>query len=150
MSGLFITFGISAVLSLLWAQQGLSAPRTLEPVAAGTDRESEALVWQPPAEIAPILRARGEATGSIGGENRVEPRAPVDAAALEELRAEVTALRRAVDAIPAVVQENRPPDYAATLGGLVKAVQGMEKRLAVMQSRRAARPSVVPVAATHP
>jgi hypothetical protein len=61
------------------------------------------------------------------------------AAAFENLRAEVAALRGAIDAFPAAVQDTRPPDYAPTLGAIVKAIQGVEKRLAVIEGHPAIR-----------
>ena len=59
------------------------------------------------------------------------------AAAFEELRAEISVLRRAVEAMPGNSRENRPPDYAPTLGAIVKAVQGLEKRLAAIEGHPA-------------
>ncbi|MEK4035862.1 DUF6118 family protein [Methylocystis sp. IM2] len=59
------------------------------------------------------------------------------AAAFENLRAEVAALRGAIDAFPAAVQDSRPPDYAPTLGAIVKAIQGVEKRLAFIEGHPA-------------
>jgi hypothetical protein len=61
------------------------------------------------------------------------------AVAFQDLRAEVAALRGAIDAFPAAVQDNRPPDYAPTLGAIVKAIQGVEKRLAVIEAHPAIR-----------
>lgn len=61
------------------------------------------------------------------------------AAAFENLRAEVAALRGSIDAFPAAVRDNRPPDYAPTLGAIVKAVQGLEKRLAAIEAHPAIR-----------
>lgn len=61
------------------------------------------------------------------------------AAAFQELRSEVAALRGSIDAFPAAVQDNRPPDYAPTLGAIVKAIQGVEKRLAVIEAHPAIR-----------
>jgi hypothetical protein len=59
------------------------------------------------------------------------------ATAFENLRAEVAALRGSIDAFPAAVQDSRAPDYAPTLGAIVKAIQGVEKRLAVIESHPA-------------
>lgn len=59
------------------------------------------------------------------------------AAAFEELRAEISVMRRAVEAIPASLRKNRPLDYAPTLGAIVKAVQGVEKRLADIEGHPA-------------
>lgn len=61
------------------------------------------------------------------------------AVAFEELRAEVLALRSAIDAIPAAVQKHRAPDYAPTLGAIVRAIQGVEKRLTAIEDRPAIR-----------
>lgn len=61
------------------------------------------------------------------------------AAAFENLRAEVAALRGAIDAFPAAVQDSRPPDYAPTLGTIVKAIQSVEKRLAIIEGHPAIR-----------
>jgi hypothetical protein len=61
------------------------------------------------------------------------------AAAFQDLRSEVAALRGSIDAFPAAVQENRPPDYAPTLGAIVEAIQGVEKRLAVIEAHPAIR-----------
>jgi hypothetical protein len=61
------------------------------------------------------------------------------AMAFENLRAEVAALRGSIDAFPAAVQDIRPPDYAPTLGAIVKAIQGVEKRLAVIEGHPAIR-----------
>lgn len=61
------------------------------------------------------------------------------AAAFENLRTEVAALRGSIDAFPAAVQDNRPPDYTPTLGAIVKAIQGVEKRLAVIEGHPAIR-----------
>ncbi|RTL82856.1 MAG: hypothetical protein EKK29_15450 [Hyphomicrobiales bacterium] len=61
------------------------------------------------------------------------------ATAFENLRAEVAALRGSIDAFPAAVQDTRPPDYAPTLGAIVKAIQGVEKRLAVIEGHPAMR-----------
>jgi hypothetical protein len=61
------------------------------------------------------------------------------AAAFENLRAEVAVLRGSIDAFPAAVQDTRPPDYAPTLGAIVKAIQGVEKRLAVIEGHPAIR-----------
>jgi hypothetical protein len=144
-------FGLSAVLGVLCAQQSFGAPQSSpKPVAVGSTADGESLVWLPPAEIAASARARQEATGSIDKQDGVAQRpSTTDAAAFEELRAEVSALRRAVDAIPAVVQQNRPPDYAPTLGGIAKAIQVVEKRLAGEARRAAARPSAPGAAAPH-
>jgi hypothetical protein len=61
------------------------------------------------------------------------------AVAFQDLRAEVAALRGSIDGFPAAVQDSRPPDYAPTLGAIVKAIQGVEKRLTVIESHPAIR-----------
>ncbi len=66
-----------------------------------------------------------------------EDQADSAAAAFEELRAEILVLRRAVEAVPATLRENRPPDYAPSLGAIVRAVQGVEKRLAGIEGHPA-------------
>lgn len=48
-------------------------------------------------------------------------------------------LRRAVEAMPTTLRENRPPDYAPTLGAIVRAVQGAEKRRADIEGHLAIR-----------
>ena len=69
--------------------------------------------------------------------DQIEDEADSAAAAFEDLRAEISVLRRAVEAMPASLRENRPPDYAPTLGAIVKAVQGVEKRLAGIEGHPA-------------
>ena len=71
--------------------------------------------------------------------DEIEDESDSAAVAFEELRAEVSALRGAINAIPAAVRESRAPDYAPTLGAIVKAVQGLEKRLAVIEGHPAIR-----------
>ena len=71
--------------------------------------------------------------------DEIEDESDSAAAAFEELRAEVSALRGAIDAISAAVHESGPPDYAPTLGAIVKAVQELEKRLAVHRGSLARR-----------
>lgn len=61
------------------------------------------------------------------------------AAAFQYLRAEVAAMRGSIDAFPAAVQDIRLPDYAPTLGAIVKGIQGVEKRLAVIEAHPAIR-----------
>lgn len=69
--------------------------------------------------------------------DQIDDEADSAAAAFEDLRAEVSVLRRAVEAFPASLRDNRPPDYAPTLGAIVKAVQGVEKRLAGIEGHPA-------------
>lgn len=72
-------------------------------------------------------------------EDQIDDEADSAAAAFEDLRAEILVLRRAVEAIPATLRENRPSDYAPTLGAIVKAVQGVEKRLSGIEGHPAIR-----------
>jgi hypothetical protein len=55
--------------------------------------------------------------------------------AFEDLRAEVSVLRRAIEAVPAAVRENRPPDYSADLGILGKGLDEIGERIeAILKS----------------
>lgn len=69
--------------------------------------------------------------------DQIDEEADSAAAAFADLRAEVSVLRRTVEAFPASLRENRLPDYAPTLGAIVKAVQGVEKRLAGIEGHPA-------------
>ncbi len=51
------------------------------------------------------------------------------AQAFEELRAEVSALRRAVEALPAAWHESRPPNYSPDLGRLTKGLAVVSDQL---------------------
>lgn len=148
---IFNAFGLSAAVGLLCAPQGFGASVVPRAATVGTET-ADVLVWQPPVEIAAIVHAKKDATGSIiHAETGVDsPSSANEAAAFGELRSELTALRRAVDAIPTIVLENRPPDYAPTLGGIVKSIQSMEKRLASIESRRVARSSAPASPALRP
>jgi hypothetical protein len=54
----------------------------------------------------------------------------VDAAqAFEELRAEVSMLRRAVEGLPEEWEANQPPDYTVSLGAIAKGLAGVAGRL---------------------
>lgn len=54
----------------------------------------------------------------------------VDAAqAFEDLRTEVTALRRAVEGLPGEWESHQPPDYTVTLGAIAKGLAGVAGRL---------------------
>jgi hypothetical protein len=137
--------GLLAVWGFVGSQQGFAAPQSLKPVTAtvGTTSHTDSIVWQPPAEIAAKVRANDEVTGSIDVERGVmRTPAAIDAAAFEELRAEVSALRRAIEA-----RESRPPGSTPTRGGVARSIQGVERRLAVVEGRRASRSSV-PAAST--
>ncbi|MBV9510438.1 MAG: hypothetical protein JO303_09175 [Caulobacteraceae bacterium] len=51
------------------------------------------------------------------------------AQAFEDLRAEVSVLRRAIEALPPAIRENRPPDYSADLGVLGKGLDEIGEQL---------------------
>ncbi|MBV9997469.1 MAG: hypothetical protein JO127_19880 [Caulobacteraceae bacterium] len=51
------------------------------------------------------------------------------AQAFEDLRAEVSVLRRAIEALPAAIRENRPPDYSADLAVLGKGLDEIGEQL---------------------
>jgi len=51
------------------------------------------------------------------------------AQAFEDLRAEVSVLRRAIEALPATIRENRPADYSADLGVLGKGLDEIGEQL---------------------
>jgi len=59
-----------------------------------------------------------------------EPAGEVDAAqAFEDLRTEVTALRRSVESLPEELESHRPPDYTMTLGAIAKGLSTVAGRL---------------------
>ena len=51
------------------------------------------------------------------------------AQAFEDLRAEVSVMRRAVEALPGAWEENRPPDYSPDLGRIAKDLAVVAGRL---------------------
>ena len=51
------------------------------------------------------------------------------AQAFEDLRSEVSVLRRAVEALPAAIRENRPADYSADLAILGKGLDEIGEQL---------------------
>ena len=59
------------------------------------------------------------------------------AQAFEDLRAEVSELRRAVEALPGAWQENQPPDYAPSLGTIAKGLAAVDSRLAGIEKHPA-------------
>ena len=59
------------------------------------------------------------------------------AQAFEDLRAEVSELRRAVEALPGAWQENQPPDYTPSLGTIAKGLAGVDSRLAGIETHPA-------------
>jgi hypothetical protein len=57
------------------------------------------------------------------------------AQAFEDLRAEVSVLRRAIEALPAAIRESRPPDYSEDLAVIGKGLDEIGERLeTVLQS----------------
>jgi len=67
------------------------------------------------------------------------PGAADPAQAFEDLRAEVSALRRAVAALPGAWEENQPPDYAPSLGTIAKGLAAVDGRLAGIEKHPALR-----------
>lgn len=59
--------------------------------------------------------------------------------AFEDLRAEVSMLRRAVEALPGTWEENRAPDYTPSLGKIAKGMATVESRLAGIEKHPALR-----------
>lgn len=56
------------------------------------------------------------------------------ARAFDDLRAEVSVLRRAVEALPEAWHENRPPDYSPDLGRMVNALRAVGERLKAVEA----------------
>jgi hypothetical protein len=64
----------------------------------------------------------------------------VDAAqAFEDLRSEVSVLRRAVEALPGEWEANQPPDYTPTLGSIAKGLNTVVERLQSIEGHPALR-----------
>jgi hypothetical protein len=61
------------------------------------------------------------------------------AQAFEDLRAEVSELRRAVEALPGAWEDSRPPDYTPSLGTIAKGMATVESRLAGIEKHPALR-----------
>ncbi|MBU6472916.1 MAG: hypothetical protein KGL29_06695 [Alphaproteobacteria bacterium] len=61
------------------------------------------------------------------------------AAAFEDLRAEVSVLRKAVEALPAAIRDNRPPDYAQDLAVIGKGLDEIGALIEALQSYPALR-----------
>jgi hypothetical protein len=61
------------------------------------------------------------------------------AQAFEDLRAEVSELRRAVEALPGAWEESRPPDYTPSLGTIVQGLAAVDNRLAGIETHPALR-----------
>jgi hypothetical protein len=61
------------------------------------------------------------------------------AQAFEDLRAEVSELRRVVEALPGAWEESRPPDYTPSLGTIVQGLAAVDSRLAGIEKHPALR-----------
>jgi hypothetical protein len=59
------------------------------------------------------------------------------ARAFDDLRAEVSVLRRAIETLPGAWEDNRPPDYSPDLGRIVKGLTALEKRLVSVEAQPA-------------
>jgi len=73
-------------------------------------------------------------------ENEADHHGAADPAqAFEDLRAEVSELRRAVEALPGVWEESRPPDYTPSLGTIAQGMATVESRLAGIEQHPSLR-----------
>ena len=61
------------------------------------------------------------------------------AQAFEDLRAEVSELRRIMEALPAAWEENQPPDYTPSLGTIAKGLAAVDSRLTGIEKHPALR-----------
>jgi hypothetical protein len=61
------------------------------------------------------------------------------AQAFEDLRAEVSELRRALEALPGAWEESRPPDYTPSLGTIAQGLAAVENQLAGIEQHPALR-----------
>jgi hypothetical protein len=68
-----------------------------------------------------------------------DPQAGDPAQAFEDLRAEVAAIRRAVEALPSAWDENRPPDYSPDLGRITKGLVSVIGQLDAINKHPALR-----------
>jgi len=69
-----------------------------------------------------------------------EPDGAADPAqAFEDLRAEVSVLRRAVEALPGAWEDNRPPDYTPSLGTIAKGLAVVAGQLDAIRKHPALR-----------
>ena len=65
--------------------------------------------------------------------------APGRVQAFEDLRAEVSELRRALEALPGAWEESRPPDYTPSLGTIAQGLAAVDSRLAGIETHPALR-----------
>jgi HEAT repeat protein len=73
-------------------------------------------------------------------EDEADHHGAVDPAqAFEDLRAEVSELRRALEALPGAWEESRSPDYTPSLGTIAKGLAAVENRLAGIEKHPALR-----------
>ena len=61
------------------------------------------------------------------------------ARAFDDLRAEISVLRRAVEALPAALEDNRAPDYSPDLGRIVQGLSHVGATLGVIEKHSALR-----------
>jgi hypothetical protein len=61
------------------------------------------------------------------------------AQAFDDLRAEVSVLRRAVEALPRAWEENQPPDYTTSLGTMMKGLGIVATQLERIEKQPALR-----------
>ena len=61
------------------------------------------------------------------------------AQAFEDLRAEVSVLRRAMEALPGGWEDSRPPDYTPSLGTIAQGLAAVDSRLAGIEKHPALR-----------
>ena len=73
-------------------------------------------------------------------ENEADHHGAADPAqAFEDLRTEVSALRRAIEALPGAWEDSRPPDYTPSLGTIAQGMATVESRLAGIEKHPALR-----------
>lgn len=59
------------------------------------------------------------------------------ARAFEDMRAEFSVLRRGVEALPGVWEDNRPPDYTPSFASIEHRIAAFERRLAAVEAQPA-------------
>jgi hypothetical protein len=72
-------------------------------------------------------------------EDHTEAQPGDPAQAFKDLGAEVSVLRKAVEALPAAIRENRPPDYSQDLGVIGKGLDEIGSQLETIQKSPALR-----------
>ena len=87
-----------------------------------------------------ITRGRGRGLSlNKTEETMTEDQASDPAKAFEDLRAEVSVLRKAVEALPGAIRDNRPPDYAKDLAVIGKGLDEIGGQLETIQKSPALR-----------